>query len=128
MLGRLPLVLAGVVLAGTAARQPAAHLRGRSPHRHRHRGRHRLRATEDGDGSLVSYGCGISDSNQHLHDNLPILVAGGGGDRISGGRHLRFASDTPMTNLLLSLLDKLDVPMDQLGDSTGQLRELSELA
>ena len=93
----------------------------------------RLRATEDGDGSLldhvmISYGCGISDSNQHLHDNLPILVAGGGGGRVSGGRHLRFASDTPMTNLLLSLLDKMDVPMDQLGDSTGQLRELSELS
>ena len=93
----------------------------------------RLRATEDGDGSLldhvmISYGCGISDSNQHLHDNLPILVAGGGGGRVSGGRHLRFAPDTPMTNLLLSLLDKMDVPMDQLGDSTGQLRELSELS
>ena len=93
----------------------------------------RLRATEDGDGSLldhvmISYGCGISDSNQHLHDNLPVLVAGGGGGRISGGRHLRFAPDTPMTNLLLSLLDKMDVPMDHLGDSTGQLRELSELS
>ena len=93
----------------------------------------RLRATEDGDGSLldqalVSYGCGISDSNQHLHDNLPVLVAGGGGGRLSGGRHLRFAPDTPMTNLLLTLLDKMDVPMDNLGDSTGRLRELSELS
>ena len=92
----------------------------------------RLRATEDGEGSLldhamISYGCGISDSNQHLHDNLPILVAGGAGARIAGGRHLRFAPDTPMTNLLLTLLDKMDVPMDNLGDSTGQLRELSEL-
>ena len=93
----------------------------------------RLRATEDGDGSLldqalVSYGCGISDSNQHLHDNLPILVAGGGGGRLSGGRHLRFAPDTPMTNLLLTLLDKMDVPMDNLGDSTGRMRGLSELS
>ena len=93
----------------------------------------RLRATEDGEGSLldhamISYGCGISDSNQHLHDNLPVLVAGGGGGRISGGRHLRFAPDTPMTNLLLTMLDKMDVPMDHLGDSTGQLVELSELA
>ena len=90
-------------------------------------------ATEDGDGSLLdqvlaSYGCGISDSNQHLHDNLPVLVAGGGGGRLSGGRHLRFAPDTPMTNLLLTLLDKMDVPMDNLGDSTGRLRELSELS
>ncbi|MXZ72567.1 MAG: DUF1552 domain-containing protein [Acidobacteria bacterium] len=93
----------------------------------------RLRATEDGEGSLldhamISYGCGISDSNQHLHDNLPILVAGGGGGRVAGGRHLRFVPDTPMTNLLLTLLDKMDVPVDNLGDSTGQLRELSELA
>ena len=93
----------------------------------------RLRATEDGDGSLldqvmITYGCGISDSNQHLHNNLPILVAGGGGGQISGGRHLRFADDTPMANLFLTLLDKMDVPVDNLGDSDGKLRELSELS
>ena len=93
----------------------------------------RLAATPDGDGTLldhvmISYGCGISDSNQHLHDNLPVLVAGGGGGRIAGGRHLRYPADTPMTNLLLTLLDKMDVPVDQLGDSRGQLRELSDLA
>ena len=92
----------------------------------------RLRATNDGDGTLldqvmITYGCGISDSNQHLHDNLPMLVAGGGAGQISGGRHLRYPSDTPMTNLLLTLLDKMGVPMDRLGDSTGQLRELSNL-
>ena len=92
----------------------------------------RLRSTEDGDGTLldqvmITYGCGISDSNQHLHDNLPMLVAGGGAGQISGGRHLRYPSDTPMTNLLLTLLDKMGVPMDRLGDSTGQLRELSNL-
>ena len=90
----------------------------------------RLRATGDGDGSLldqalVSYGCGISDGNQHLHDNLPVLVAGGGGGRISGGRHLRFAPDTPMANLLLTLLDAMDAPVDRLGDSTGRLSGLS---
>ena len=76
---------------------------------------------------MITYGCGISDSNQHLHDNLPMLVAGGGAGQISGGRHLRYPSDTPMTNLLLTLLDKMGVPMDRLGDSTGQLRELSNL-
>ena len=65
---------------------------------------------------------------QHLHNNLPMLVAGGGGGRISGGRHLRFADDTPMANLLLTLLDKMDVPLDRLGDSNGQLHELSELS
>ena len=93
----------------------------------------KLRATEDGDGSLldqvmITYGCGISDSNQHLHNNLPMLVAGGGGGQILGGRHLRFADDTPMANLFLTLLDKMDVPVDRLGDSGGKLRELSELA
>ena len=93
----------------------------------------RLRETEDGEGSLldqvmITYGCGISDSNQHLHNNLPMLVAGGGGGQISGGRHLRFADDTPMANLLLTLLDKMDVPLDRLGDSNGQLHELSELS
>ena len=93
----------------------------------------RLRETEDGDGSLldqvmITYGCGISDSNQHLHNNLPMLVAGGGGGQISGGRHLRFADDTPMANLLLTLLGKMDVPLDRLGDSNGRLHELSELS
>ena len=93
----------------------------------------RLRATNDGDGSLldqvmITYGCGISDSNQHLHDNLPVLVAGGGAGQISGGRHLRFANGAPMANLLLTLLGKMGVPVDQLGDSNGRLRELSGLS
>ncbi len=93
----------------------------------------RLRMTDDGEGSLldhvmITYGCGISDSNQHLHDNLPMLVAGGGAGQISGGRHLRFPNDTPMTNMLLTLLNNMGVPVDHLGDSTGQIRELSELA
>ena len=92
----------------------------------------RLRATSDGDGNLldqvtITYGCGISDSNQHLHDNLPMLVAGGGSGQIVGGRHLRYPDDTPMTNLFLSLLGKMGVPLDQLGDSTGALHELSGL-
>ena len=92
----------------------------------------RLRATSDGDGNLldqvmITYGCGISDSNQHLHDNLPMLVAGGGSGQIGGGRHLRYPDDTPMTNLFLSLLGKMGVPLDQLGDSTGALHELSGL-
>ena len=93
----------------------------------------RLQATDDGDGTLldnvmITYGSGISDSNQHLHDNLPMLVVGGGGGRIKGGRHIRYPSDTPMTNLFLTLLDKMGVPVDRLGDSNGQLHELSELS
>ena len=83
----------------------------------------KLAATPDGDGTLldhtmVLYGCGISDSNQHLHDNLPVLVAGGG---IQGNRHLYYPENTPVTNLYLSMLDKMDVHADQLGDSNNKL-------
>ena len=72
----------------------------------------RLRATPDGDGTLLDhmlmlYGCGISDGNQHLHVNLPVLLAGGAGGRLRGGRHLRVADETPLTNLQLTLLDKV---------------------
>jgi Protein of unknown function (DUF1552) len=90
----------------------------------------KLRSTPDGDGTLLDhiaivYGCGISDSNDHLHTNLPILVVGGAAGQIKGGRHLRFADDTPLANLHLTLLDKLAVPMDSLGDSTGELPQLA---
>ena len=82
--------------------------------------------TPDGDGSLLDhsillYGGGISDGDRHSHDNLPVLLAGGGAGRLRGGRHLRFKPDTPLMNLHLALLDKLGVPLDRLGDGTGQL-------
>lgn len=86
----------------------------------------RLQEIREGDGTLLDqltllYGCGISDSNRHTHDNLPILVVGGAGGSLKGGRHLRVAKDTPLTNLQLTLLDKLGVPLETLGDSTGTL-------
>jgi hypothetical protein len=89
----------------------------------------KLKSTPDGDGCLLDhitivYGCGISDSNDHLHTNLPILVLGGGAGRLKGGRHLRVADQTPLANLHLTLLDKLGVPMESLGDSTGELAQL----
>ena len=92
----------------------------------------RLRATPDGVGSLldqvmVLYGSGMSNSNLHNIQNLPILLAGGGAGRLQGGRHIRFAEGTPLTNLYLSLLGKLDVPAERVGDSTGRLTELSEV-
>jgi hypothetical protein len=85
-----------------------------------------LQATEDGDGSLLDhsmilYGGGISDGDQHSHIDLPLVLAGGGAGQLRGGRHLRYPTDTPMTNLLLALLDKAGVHADQFGDSTGQL-------
>ena len=86
----------------------------------------KLQATPDGDGTLLDhltllYGCGISDSNRHNDDNLPVLVVGGGAGSIKGGRHVRVAPDTPLTNLQLTLLDKAGVPIDALGDSTGRV-------
>jgi hypothetical protein len=86
----------------------------------------RLRNTQDGDGnlldhSMVLYGCGISDSNRHTHEDLPVLVAGGGNGTFKGNRHVRVAEKTPVTNLYLSLLDRMNVRAERLGDSTGKL-------
>jgi hypothetical protein len=89
----------------------------------------KLQSTQDGDGSLLDhsvilYGSNMSNSNLHNHFPLPNIVVGGGAGRIQGGRHLRYQDHTPMTNLLLTLLDKTGVPMDNLGDSTGKMAEL----
>jgi hypothetical protein len=89
----------------------------------------RLEATPDGDGSLLDhslilYGSGMSNSNVHNHSPLPVLVAGGAAGKLKGGRHLKYPENTPMANLLLSILDKAGVPQDSLGDSTGHLTEL----
>ena len=86
----------------------------------------RLRATPDGDGSLLDhmtilYGSGISNSNQHSGDNLPILLMGGGAGRLEGGRHLAYTDKPSMANLLVTLMDKMDVPVERLGGSTGRL-------
>jgi hypothetical protein len=87
----------------------------------------RLQSTPDGDGSLldhaiVLYGGALSDGNQHLFTNLPILLVAGGVAGIRGGQHVRYRAGTPMTNLFLTMLDKAGVPhVDRLGDSTGRL-------
>ena len=87
----------------------------------------RLSATPDGDGSLLDhamilYGSALSDGNLHLYTSLPLLLVGGGAAGIKGGRHIRFPKGTPMTNLLLTMLDKANVPhVEKLGDSTGRL-------
>jgi hypothetical protein len=86
----------------------------------------KLRATPDGDGSLLDhttilYGSGISNSNRHSGDNLPILIAGGGAGTIKGGRHLTYSDKPSMANLLVTLMDKLGVPVERLGGSTGRL-------
>jgi hypothetical protein len=86
----------------------------------------KLRATPDGDGSLLDhmtilYGSGISNSTRHAGENLPLLVVGGGGGRLKGGRHLTYSDKPTMANLLVTLMDKMDVPVDHLGGSTGRL-------
>jgi Protein of unknown function (DUF1552) len=86
----------------------------------------KLAGTSDGDGSLldhsiVVYGSGMANPNQHDHDPLPILLAGGGAGRLQGGRHLHAADETPFANLLVALLDKLGVPAESFGDSSGAL-------
>jgi hypothetical protein len=89
----------------------------------------KLKESREGEGSLLDncmivYGSGNSDGNRHNHDDLPILVAGKGGGTIRSGRHIRFPRETPLNNLWLSLLDRVQSPVDQLGDSTGRLQGL----
>jgi hypothetical protein len=89
----------------------------------------RLQNTRDGDGSLLDhatllYGSNMSNSNAHDHFPLPNLVLGGAAGRMKGGRHLRYPDRTPMTNLLVSMLDKVGVKQETLGDSSGRLENL----
>jgi len=86
-----------------------------------------LDSKKDADGqsilhnSMIVYGCGNSDGNRHTHTNLPVVLAGNGGGRLNAGQYLK-ASDAPMCNLYLSMLDQMGVPsLDRFGDSTGRL-------
>jgi hypothetical protein len=86
----------------------------------------RLQATPDGDGTLLDHsmilqGSGLSNSDQHSHIDLPLVLVGGGSGQLKGGRHLTFPKDTPMNNLHLSLLDKVGVNVEKFGDSTGEI-------
>ena len=90
----------------------------------------KLKSIPDGDGNLldhcmIAYGSGNSDGNAHNHDNLPILVAGKGGGTIKTGRHVRYPKDTPLNNLWLAMLDRMEVNVPHLGDSSGVLQGLN---
>jgi hypothetical protein len=91
----------------------------------------KLKATPDGDGSLLDhsmilYGSSLSDGNQHLHDNLPLVLVGGGAGSIKGGRHLKYPNETPMNNLLLTMLETAGVrTSEEFGDSTGKVEHLT---
>ena len=89
----------------------------------------RLKSIPEGDGTLldhcmIAYGSGNSDGDKHNHDDLPILLAGRGGGTIKTGRHLKFGEETPVTNLWASMLDRMDVRVPLIGDSTGRLAAL----
>ena len=91
----------------------------------------KLRNTPDGDGSLLDqvmiiYGAGMADSNLHAPSGLPVLLVGGGGGTLRGGRHIRYPMDTPLANLHLALLDRLGITgVEAIGDSSGRLEQLS---
>lgn len=92
----------------------------------------KLQATKEGDGnlldnSLIMYGSSLSDGNRHEHVDLPAILAGGGGSRIRGGRHIQYKKGTPMTNLFLSMLDMSGVHPEKIGDSTGKIEHLTDL-
>jgi hypothetical protein len=92
----------------------------------------KLKDTPDGDGSLLDhsmivYGSGLSDGNRHTHEDLPVLLVGGAGG-FRRDQHIVYPKDTPMTNLYLTLLDRMGVPSEQLGDSTGRIEHLTEVS
>ncbi len=92
----------------------------------------KLKSTPEGDGTLLDhslflYGAGLSNPNLHAHYDLPLVLVGSAAGQLKGGRHLVYKQETPMTNLLLSMLDKVGVRPEKLGDSTGQLEVLAGL-
>jgi len=91
----------------------------------------KMKATPDGDGSLLDhsmivYGSGLSDGNRHSHEDLPLMIVGGGGG-FRRNTHVSYAKDTPMTNLFVTLLDRMGVPSEKVGDSTGTIEHLNEV-
>jgi hypothetical protein len=86
----------------------------------------KLKNMQDGDGnmldhSMILYGSGMSNSNVHAHDGLPILIAGRAAGRLKADRHIKVKNDTPLSNLLVGMLDTAGVPTDHLGDSSGRI-------
>jgi Protein of unknown function (DUF1552) len=86
----------------------------------------KMRETPDGDGSLldhvaIMYGAGMSEGNGHVPENLPILLVGGARGQLTGGRHIKYGKGTPLANFHLSLLDRLGVPVENIGNSSGRV-------
>ena len=92
----------------------------------------KMKSVSDGEGtlldsSMIVYGSGLSDGNLHTHEGLPVLLAGRAGNTLKPGRHMVYAEKTPLNNLFLSMLDRMGIPTETLGDSTGKLEHLSDI-
>lgn len=92
----------------------------------------KLKSTPDGDGtlldhSMILYGSGLSDGNRHTHEQLPIILAGRADGSLRPGRHIVVEKGTPMTNLYLTLLDRMGVQPERIGDSTGKVEQFGAL-
>jgi hypothetical protein len=92
----------------------------------------KLATTPEGDGMMLDhtlflYGTGISDSNTHFHDDLPVALVAGKGTGIKGRRYIRYPKGTPLANLHVTILDSMGVPCEKLGDSTGRVDRLSNV-
>src|SRR5262249_30796106 len=90
----------------------------------------KLKSIKEGEGtlldqSMILYASAIGDADRHNHDELPILLAGKGGGSIKTGRHVKYKKDTPLTNLFVAMLNRMDVPVKSFGDSNGELTDLS---
>jgi hypothetical protein len=91
-----------------------------------------MKNTPDGDGSLLDhslllYGSSINDGNRHTHDDLPLVLVGSANGKVKGGRHIAYKEETPMNNLLMTVLDKGGVQTEKFGDATGEAQHLSEV-
>ena len=89
----------------------------------------KMKETPEGEGtlldnSMILYGSGLGDANRHDHHGLPIVMAGGGGGTIQTGRHIKVASETPLNNLFLSMLDRVGADVESVGDSKGRFTEI----
>jgi len=89
-----------------------------------------LKSIKEGDGSLLDncmivYGAGLNDGNRHNHEDLPTLLVGRGGNAFKPGRRIVSRRETPMSNLFLTMMDRMNVPVENFGDSTGRLSGLN---
>jgi hypothetical protein len=92
----------------------------------------KMKSTADGDGTLLDhsmllYGSSINDGNKHSHDDLPLVLVGAANGQVKGGRHIAYPAETPMNNLLLTMLDKAGVQTEKFGDATGKAEHLSDV-